>query len=213
MDTMIEVRNVNKSFGEEHVLKDVSHSFRAGKIHGIVGNNGSGKTVLMKCICGFLKPDSGTILVAGRQVGKETDFPENIGIIIETPGFLPHLSGTQNLKILATLRRKANDHTIRAVLEQVGLDPDMKKPVGKYSLGMRQRLGFAQALMEDPEVLILDEPFNGLDKHGAQHIRGVIKGLRAEGKTVLLASHNQVDIDELCDTVCEMDAGVLTVVR
>lgn len=213
MDTMIEVRNVNKSFGEEHVLKDVSHGFRAGKIHGIVGNNGSGKTVLMKCICGFLKPDSGTILVAGKQVGKETDFPENIGIIIETPGFLPHLSGTQNLKILATLRRKANDHTIRAVLEQVGLDPDMKKPVGKYSLGMRQRLGFAQALMEDPEVLILDEPFNGLDKHGAQHIRGVIKGLRAEGKTVLLASHNQVDIDELCDTVCEMDAGVLTVVR
>lgn len=213
MDTMIEVRNVNKSFGEEHVLKDVSHGFRAGKIHGIVGNNGSGKTVLMKCICGFLKPDSGTILVAGKQVGKETDFPENIGIIIETPGFLPHLSGTQNLKILATLRRKANDHTIRAVLEQVGLDPDMKKPVGKYSLGMRQRLGFAQALMEDPEVLILDEPFNGLDKHGAQHIRGVIKGLRAKGKTVLLASHNQVDIDELCDTVCEMDAGVLTVVR
>lgn len=213
MENIIEVCGVNKYFGEEHVLKDVSHTFEKGKIHGIVGNNGSGKTVLMKCICGFLKPDSGVIFVNHKQVGKETDFPEDIGIIIETPGFLPHLSGTQNLKILASLQKKANALTIRTVLEQVGLDPDMKKPVGKYSLGMRQRLGFAQALMEDPSLLILDEPLNGLDKHGVVHIRNVIKGLRAEGKTVILASHNQVDIDELCDTVCEMDAGVLTVVR
>lgn len=213
MENVIEVCDVNKYFGEEHVLKNVSHSFEKGKIHGIVGNNGSGKTVLMKCICGFLKPDSGVIYVNHKQVGKETDFPEDIGIIIETPGFLPHLSGTQNLKILASLQKKANALTIRAVLEQVGLDPDMKKPVGKYSLGMRQRLGFAQALMEDPSLLILDEPFNGLDKHGVVHIRNVIKGLREEGKTVILASHNQVDIDELCDTVCEMDAGILTVVR
>lgn len=213
MENIIEVCGVNKYFGEEHVLKDVSHTFEKGKIHGIVGNNGSGKTVLMKCICGFLKPDSGVIYVNHKQVGKETDFPEDIGIIIETPGFLPHLSGTQNLKILASLQKKANALTIRTVLEQVGLDPDMKKPVGKYSLGMRQRLGFAQALMEGPSLLILDEPLNGLDKHGVVHIRNVIKGLRAEGKTVILASHNQVDIDELCDTVCEMDAGVLTVVR
>ena len=197
----------------KYIVIGVSHTFEKGKIHGIVGNNGSGKTVLMKCICGFLKPDSGVIYVNHKQVGKETDFPEDIGIIIETPGFLPHLSGTQNLKILASLQKKANALTIRAVLEQVGLDPDMKKPVGKYSLGMRQRLGFAQALMEDPSLLILDEPFNGLDKHGVVHIRNVIKGLREEGKTVILASHNQVDIDELCDTVCEMDAGVLTVVR
>lgn len=213
MENIIEVCGVNKYFGEEHVLKDVSHTFEKGKIHGIVGNNGSGKTVLMKCICGFLKPDSGVIYVNHKQVGKETDFPEDIGIIIETPGFLPHLSGTQNLKILASLQKKANALTIRTVLEQVGLDPDMKKPVGKYSLGMRQRLGFAQALMEDPSLLILDEPLNGLDKHGVVHIRNVIKGLRAEGKTVILASHNQVDIGELCDTVCEMDAGVLAVVR
>lgn len=210
---MIEVNHVNKSFGEEHVLKDVSHSFEKGKIHGIVGNNGSGKTVLMKCICGFLRPDSGTIFVNNEEVGRDRDFPEDIGVIIESPGFLPHLSGKQNLKILASLQRKANDYTIRAVLEQVGLDPDLKKPVGKYSLGMRQRLGFAQALMEDPSLLILDEPFNGLDKYGVVHIRNVIKDLRKEGKTIILASHNQVDIDELCDTVCEMDAGILTVVR
>lgn len=213
MDNCIEVLNVSKSFGEEKVLKNVSHSFEKGKIHGIVGNNGSGKTVLMKCTCGFLKPDSGSIFVNHKQVGRDTDFPEDIGIIIETPGFLPHLSGTQNLKILASLQKKANNHTIRAVLEQVGLDPDMKKPVGKYSLGMRQRLGLAQALMEDPGLLILDEPLNGLDKQGAAHIRSLIQTLKAQGKTVILASHNQIDIDELCDTVCEMDAGVLTVVR
>ncbi len=213
MDNMIEIQGINKSFGPEHVLKDVSHNFEHGKIHGIVGNNGSGKTVMMKCICGFLRPDTGRIFVDNREVGRDMDFPDNIGIIIETPGFLPHLTGFQNLKILASLKRKANDHTLLAVLEQVGLDPNMKKPVGKYSLGMRQRLGLAQALMEDPELLILDEPFNGLDKQGTAHIRGIIKGLRTEGKTVLLASHNQVDIDELCDTVCEMDAGILTVVR
>lgn len=213
MDKIIEVQNAHKFFGDEHVLKDVSCTFEKGKIHGIIGNNGSGKTVLMKCICGFQKLDRGTIWVNHKQVGIDMDFPEDIGIIIETPGFLPHLSGSQNLRILASLQRKANIHTIRAVLEQVGLDPDMKKSVGKYSLGMRQRLGFAQALMEDPSLLILDEPFNGLDKYGVVHIRNVIKELREEGKTIILASHNQKDIDELCDAVYEMDAGVLTVVR
>ena len=213
MYNAIEVQSVNKFFGEEHVLKNVTHSFEAGEIHGIVGNNGSGKTVLMKCICGFLKPDSGRILVNHKEVGREQDFPEDLGIIIETPGFLPHLSGFQNLKALASLKRIANNHTVRAVIEQVGLDPTSPKPVGKYSLGMRQRLGLAQALMEDPGLLILDEPLNGLDKHGVVHIRELIKGLRTEGKTVILASHNQMDIDELCDTVCEMDAGILTVVR
>ncbi len=213
MDAVIEVKNVYKSFGEEEVLKDVSRSFEIGKIHGIVGNNGSGKTVLMKCICGFLKPTSGQIFVNYKEVGKETDFPEDVGIIIETPGFLPNISGTKNLRLLASLQRKIDDTVIRNAIERVGLDPDMKKPVGKYSLGMRQRLGLAQAMMEDPQIFILDEPFNGLDKHGVVHIRSIIKEWREEGKTILLASHNQVDIDELCDTVCEMDAGVMTMVR
>lgn len=213
MENIIEILNVEKSFGDEQVLKHVSHDFEKGKIHGIVGNNGSGKTVLMKCICGFLRPDSGRILVNHEEVGKKRDFPDDLGIIIETPGFLPHLSGFQNLKILASLRKIANDHTIRDTIQLVGLDPDMKKPVGKYSLGMRQRLGLAQALMEDPGLLILDEPLNGLDKNGVLHIRSLIKDLRTQGKTVILASHNQMDIDELCDTVCEMDGGILTVVR
>ena len=213
MENIIEILDVEKSFGDEQVLKHVSHDFEKGKIHGIVGNNGSGKTVLMKCICGFLRPDSGRILVNHEEVGKKRDFPDDLGIIIETPGFLPHLSGFQNLKILASLRKIANDHTIRDTIQLVGLDPDMKKPVGKYSLGMRQRLGLAQALMEDPGLLILDEPLNGLDKNGVLHIRSLIKDLRTQGKTVILANHNQMDIDELCDTVCEMDGGILTVVR
>lgn len=213
MDAVIEVQNLSKSFGEEQVLKGVSRDFEIGKIHGIVGNNGSGKTVLMKCICGFLKPSGGRVLVNGKEVGKDMDFPDDLGIIIETPGFLPNLSGMKNLQILASLKKRASNEVIREVIRKVGLDPDSRKPVGKYSLGMRQRLGLAQALMEDPSILILDEPLNGLDKHGVVHIRELIKSLRAEGKTILLASHNQMDIDELCDTVCEMDGGVMTMVR
>lgn len=210
---MIQVQDVRKSFGEEEILHGVSRRFTRGQIHGIIGNNGSGKTVLMKCICGFLRPTSGKIIVDGKEVGRDMDFPEHMGIIIETPGFLPNLTGIKNLRLLASLRRKISESEIREAIKRVGLNPDMKKPVSKYSLGMRQRLGIAQAIMEDPELLILDEPFNGLDKNGVAHMRELIKGLRGEGKTILLASHNQGDIDELCDTVCEMDAGVMTMIR
>lgn len=207
------VQNISKDFGQERVLRNVSREFEAGRIHGIVGNNGSGKTVLMKCICGFLLPTEGKVIVSGKHVGKDVDFPADLGIIIETPGFLPQLSGMKNLEVLAALNRRIGIAEIAAAIQRVGLDPTMKKPVGKYSLGMRQRLGIAQAIMEDPQLLILDEPLNGLDKHGVREMRGLIKGLKAEGKTILLASHNQNDIDELCDTVCEMDAGVMYAVR
>ena len=210
---MISVENVYMTFGDGYVLTDVSREFEEGKIHGIVGNNGSGKTVLMKCICGFLKPVSGRILVNYKQVGKDMDFPDNMGIIIETPGFLPNMTGVKNLQLLASLNKKADLDTIKRTIELVGLDPNMKKHVSKYSLGMRQRLGIAQAIMEDPSILILDEPFNGLDKHGVKHMRALLDNLRSQGKTIILASHNQADIDELCDTVCEMDAGIMTVVR
>jgi ABC-2 type transport system ATP-binding protein len=210
MGAIIEVQNVSMKFGDAQVLTQVSHSFEEGKIHGIVGNNGSGKTVLMKCICGFLLPSEGKILVRGKQVGKDMDFPGDTGIIIETPGFLPNLTGVKNLELLASLQKRVNREGVREAIRRVGLDPDMKKPVGKYSLGMRQRLGIAQAIMENPSLLILDEPLNGLDKHGVAQMRALIHELREQGKTILLASHNQGDIDELCDTVCEMDGGILT---
>ena len=210
MASAIIIENLRKSFGEEEILHGICREFETGKIHGIVGNNGSGKTVMMKCICGFLQPDDGHVFVNGQEVGKDIDFPEDMGIIIETPGFLPGVTGMKNLKLLASLRGIADDRRIRQTIERVGLDSKLRKPVSKYSLGMRQRLGIAQAIMEDPSLLILDEPFNGLDKHGVARIRSLIKELRAEGKTILLASHNQADIDELCDTVCEMDAGYMT---
>lgn len=213
MKAAISVRNLSKDFGQDRVLKCVTRDFESGKIHGIVGNNGSGKTVLMKCICGFLLPTEGTVIVNGRRVGKDVDFPPDLGVIIETPGFLPGVTGVKNLEILASLNKKIGLSEIADAIRHVGLDPHMKKPVGKYSLGMRQRLGIAQAIMEDPKLLILDEPLNGLDKHGVAEMRKLIKGLSAEGKTILLASHNQGDIDELCDTVCEMDAGVMTAIR
>ena len=212
-DVAIRLEHLTKAFGEETVLKDVTRDFEQGKIHGIVGNNGSGKTVMMKCICGFLAPTRGRVLVGYKQVGKDVDFPPDMGMIIETPGFLPGLTGQKNLELLASLRRKIGREGVREAIRRVGLDPDLKKPVSKYSLGMRQRLGIAQAIMEDPSILVLDEPLNGLDKHGAAQMRELIRQLRGQGKTILLASHNQVDIDELCDTVCEMDAGVMTMVR
>ena len=209
----IVVEHVYKSFGKEHVLVDVNLEIPPGKIYGVVGNNGSGKTVLMKCICGFMHPDKGQIHVGGSRVGKECDFPDKLGVIIETPGFLPALSGYKNLKILADLKGRIGKNEIIETLQRAGLNPKMKKPVSKYSLGMRQRLGIAQAIMEDPELLILDEPFNGLDKQGAGEVCELLRGLKERGKTILIAAHNMLEIEWLCDTICEMDAGVLTQIK
>ena len=197
--------HVYKSFGREQILSDISLSVPPGKIVGVVGSNGSGKTVLMKCLCGFLRPDKGEIVVNGRRVGKDCDFPPSLGIIIETPGFIPTMSGYRNLKTLASLQGLIGRREILAVLERVGLRASMRKPVGKYSLGMRQRLGIAQAVMEDPAALILDEPFNGLDKETVDDMRGLLLGLRDRGKAILLASHNGEDIRELCDEAVHME--------
>lgn len=210
MAAIIEVKNVVKTFKETAVLYDISVSFETGQIHGLIGRNGSGKTVLMKCICGFMRPTSGTITVAGKQVGKDVDIPPNMGVIIEAPGFLPAYSGFKNLSLLAGIQKKIGKREIENVLTRVGLDPTSKKHVGKYSLGMRQRLGIAQAIMEDPDILLLDEPMNGLDNHGVEDIRNLLLSLKEEGKTIVLASHSMEDIHFLCDTVHQMEAGVLT---
>ncbi len=207
MEAYIEIEHVTKSFGEDTILSDIEITMKKGKVYGFAGNNGSGKTVLMKCICGFLPITKGRIRVGGKVIGTEIDFPESLGVIIETPGFLPNLTGMRNLRILADLNRRIGVKEIRAAIERVGLDPDLKKPVANYSLGMRQRLGIAQAIMEDPEFLILDEPFNGLDKHGVADIRMLLLELKERGKTIILASHNSEDIRILCDKVYEMDGG------
>ncbi len=210
---MIEIKNLNLTIKKTEILKNINMQFEKGRIHGLIGRNGSGKTMLMKCICGFVRPTSGTVQVAGKQIGKDCDFPESVGIIIETPGFIPYYSGFRNLKLLADLNKRIGKEEIRRTMLKVGLDPELKRHVRKYSLGMRQRLGLAQAIMENPDLLILDEPMNGLDKEGVADMRKYLLDLKAQGKTILIASHSAEDIDILCDTVCEMDKGVLSVIR
>jgi len=163
----------------------------------------------VKCICGFLQPTSGSVKVFDRTIGQDCDFAPNTGMLIETPGFLPHETGLNNLLWLARLGKGASKERVRQLIEQVGLDPSLRKTVSQYSLGMRQRLGIAQTLLDDPSLMILDEPMNGLDKNGVRSIRDLLLSLKSQGKTILLASHFAQDIDELCDTVCEMDQGVL----
>lgn len=211
MVNIIEVRNLLLRIKDHVILQNINLSFQQGQIHGLIGRNGSGKTMLMKCICGFVLPTSGDVFIAGKRIGKDCEFPESIGIIIETPGFLPYLSGYRNLKQLADISGKIGRTEIHQAMERVGLDPDLKRFVKKYSLGMRQRLGIAQAVMEDPDILVLDEPFNGLDKDGVEDMRRYFLSIKNEGKTILLASHNPEDIRLLCDTVHELDKGKIIV--
>lgn len=206
---IIDIKSLNLTLSKTHILKDITVSFSEGKIHGLIGRNGSGKTMLMKCVCGFIKPTSGEIIVDGKRVGRDVDFPKKMEIIIETPGFIPYYSGYKNLKLLAGLNNKIGREEIQKSMEQVGLDPKLKRHVRKYSLGMRQRLGLAQAIMENPKILILDEPFNGLDKDGVKEMREYLLSYKKQGKTILICSHSAEDISVLCDTVHEMDKGVI----
>ena len=206
---VIVLENVGKRFKDNWVLKDISMTFEKGKIHGLVGRNGSGKTMIMRLIAGLSHPTCGKVTVFDKVVGVDVDIPESLCALIEVPGFLPNLSAYRNLEYLAGLRGVIGKEGIRNAIKAVGLDPDERKPVGKYSLGMRQRLGIGQAIMEDPDIIILDEPMNGLDIQGVQDIKEVLKSLRDAGKTIILASHHMEDIDELCDTVTRLDQGMI----
>lgn len=163
----------------------------------------------MRCICGFTRPSSGTVTVLGKRIGKDCDFAPSTGIIIETPGFLPHENARRNLTMLAGISGKASRERVDEVLRLVGLEPEEKKPVGKYSLGMRQRLAIAQAILEDPQILILDEPFNGLDQDGITNIHALLQTLKEQGKCILLASHSATDIAQACDVVYAFHQGRL----
>lgn len=207
MTDVIVIDKLTKSFKGKTVLEDVNMQLQEGRIYGIVGDNGSGKTVLLKLICGFMKPDSGTVTVNGKVIGKDADFPENTGIIIEAPGFLPNYSGMKNLEYLASIRGKIGKEQIESAMKTVGLDPSSKLRVGKYSLGMKQRLGIAQAIMENQQLLILDEPMNALDKDAVEEMRKLFLRFKASGKTMLIVSHNEGDISTLCDEVYEFDGA------
>lgn len=207
MSNVVEVKQVSKIINGITILEKIDLTLEEGTITGLVGRNGSGKTVLMKCILGFLKINEGKITVFGKEIGKDIEFAQDTGFIIENPGFLPFYTGYENLKFLYGIRNKQDTQRIREILEIVGLDPDSKKKTGKYSMGMKQRLGIAQAIMEKPKLIILDEPFNGLDQQGVLEIRELLLDLKKQGATILLASHNQEDIDTLCDSVYRMELG------
>lgn len=210
---MIQIIDLNLNIKGHQILSDVNITMREGMIYGLTGNNGSGKTMLMKCVCGLVKPTSGVVMVNNEVIGKDMDYIKDVGIIIENPGFIPYYSGMKNLRLLAEISGKADKAKIRKGMEMCGLDPDLKLPVKKYSLGMRQRLGIAQAIMEDQSVLILDEPMNGLDKEGAAAVRKLLLQRKEEGRLIILASHNREDIDILCDEVFEVEKGRVRLLR
>ncbi len=209
MSAYVCAEGISKSFGKQAILDHISIDFEKGKVYGITGRNGSGKTVFLKILCGLLPPNQGTVRVNGKTIGKDIDFPESVGAIIESPGFLPYWSGYKNLSYLASLRNRIGAAEISDAMKLVGLDPKDKKPVGKYSLGMKQRLGIAQAIMENPQLLILDEPMNGLDADAVSHMRILLKDMRNSGKTIIMASHMQEDLAVLCDELYELNEGCL----
>ncbi|MGN0298347.1 MAG: ATP-binding cassette domain-containing protein [Lachnospiraceae bacterium] len=204
---MIEIEHLTKKFGETTVLDDISMTLKPAHIYGLVGRNGSGKTMLMKHILGFVHATSGSIKVDGKEIGKDIDMPQNVGAIIENPGFLPEYSGFKNLKLLAMIKGQISDEEIKDAIRFVGLDPENKKHVGKYSLGMRQRLGLAQALMEHPNILLLDEPLSGLDNDGVKEMHQLLLKQKEQGRLLLVASHSKEDINVLCDEIFYFDKG------
>ncbi|MEG0145676.1 MAG: ATP-binding cassette domain-containing protein [Clostridia bacterium] len=201
------------TIGKAEILSDVCCEVRSGELIGFIGHNGSGKSMLFKCLCGFIRPSKGSVRIDEVDYYLRRQFPPHIGFLIESPAFLQGLSGMENLRQFAQIRGKIGDEAIRETIRLVGLDPDEHKAVRKYSMGMKQRLGIAQAIMEETELLILDEPMNGLDDRGVEDMRRLLLALKTPGRVILLASHNREDIDILCDHVYKMDSGHLAQVR
>lgn len=201
MNYVIEVKNVCKSFNGSCLLNEVNLNIKKGKIIGIIGANGSGKSVLFKLMCGFIRPDSGDIYIRGEKLGMNFDFPSDVGVLINSPGYIELYNGYKNLKFLAEINNKINDSQIKHAMHQVKLDPNNKTRVKHYSMGMKQKLGIAQAIMENQDIIILDEPFNALDFDVANDIRELLKKLQDEGKTIIITSHTHSDIEKLCDEV------------
>ena len=204
---MIKIENYTQKIKKDIILNDINLHLKENKIYGFVGRNGSGKSILFKGICGLLNISNGKIIIKGKEIGKDIDFYDNLGAVLDGAGFLPNLSSFDNLKLLASIRNKISDSDIKSALNKVGLDPNDKKKYKKYSLGMKQKLALAQAIMENPELLILDEPFNGLDSYSVKDIREMLIDYKKEGKTILISSHIKEDIDILCDEVYELDRG------
>ncbi|MDM5292983.1 ABC transporter ATP-binding protein [Peribacillus simplex] len=209
MTNVIEVSNVSKAFSGQTILKNIQLQIEKGKTVGIVGSNGSGKSVLFKTICGFIRPDEGMVKIRGEVLGARIDFPENVGVFINSPGYFEIYSGFKNLQYLAAINKKITDTQIKQTMNLVGLNSDNKTKVKDYSLGMKQKLGIAQAIMENQDILILDEPFNALDYKTYNDIKEIIRSLQDADRTILLTSHHFDDIEELCDEVYFIADGEL----
>ncbi len=204
---MIEIKNLSKNIKGNQVLDHVSCCLDEGNVYGIYGRNGSGKTMLMRCILGLIFADSGYVKIDGNIIGKDIDFPKSVGAIIESPAFFPYASGYENLKMLADIKKVISSDEICKTMRRVGLDDKDKRPVSKYSLGMKQRLAIAQAVMESPDLLVLDEPTNALDEQGVSMFRDIIKEEKKRGALIVLASHNKEDIELLADVRIQMSNG------
>lgn len=203
----IKVENIEKQIKGNEVLKNVSFEFESGKVYGIYGRNGSGKTMLMRSILGLINLDSGKIMIDEDEIGKDIDFPQSVGAMIENPGFFPYSTGYENLKLLAEIKNIIGEQEIREMINKVGLDDKDKRTVSKYSLGMRQRLAIAQAVMEKPKLLVLDEPTNALDEEGVEMFRKIIKEEVKRDVLIIISSHNKEDIDILSDVKIKMESG------
>lgn len=210
METMIELKNVNKTIKQQVILDHVSLRIPKGGIYGFVGRNGSGKSMLFKAICGFISVDSGSIIVDHKRIGEEIDFPMNMGVIIEKPALIPYMTGMDNLRYLASIQKKITQDRIAATMQLVGLDPLSKKKVRAYSLGMKQRLAIAQAMMEEPDILILDEPMNALDQQAASLVKDLLKQEKDRNCTILICSHISGDLEELSDQLYRIENGAVT---
>lgn len=210
---MLEIKGLTKKFKQRTVLRDINLSLEFGNIYGFIGANGSGKSVFFKTICGFLKPDKGTVTVNGKTIGKEIDFLSSLGVVIEKPGFIENYNQFENLKYLAQINNIIDDKKIIEVLHRVGLDTNNKEKVKTFSLGMRQRLAIAQAIMENQKIIILDEPFNGLDKNGCNQIKNLLMELKSPDRLILLTSHIEGDIDSLSDYIFEFSDGKISLVK
>lgn len=210
---MLEIKGLTKKFKQRTVLRDINLSLKFGNIYGFIGANGSGKSVFFKTICGFLKPDKGTVTVNGKTIGKEIDFLPSLGVVIEKPGFIENYNQFDNLKYLAQINNIIDDKKIIEVIHRVELDINNKEKVKTFSLGMRQRLAIAQAIMEDQKIIILDEPFNGLDKNGCNQIKNLLMELKSPDRLILLTSHIEGDIDSLSDYIFEFSDGNISLVK
>jgi ABC-2 type transport system ATP-binding protein len=208
--TYIEINNYKKIIKGNIILSDINLKLERGKVYGFKGKNGSGKTMLFRAISGLIRATEGEIIVDGKKIGSDICFPENLGILIENPGFLPDFTGFKNLKYLAEINKKIDDNKIKSTLEAVGLDSEDKRKFKKYSLGMKQRLGVAQAVMENPDIIILDEPTNALDIDGVKLINKIILELRDQNKLILLSNHDKEEMEMVADEIYTIYEGKIT---